>query len=30
VPLRRATDDWLISGHISIYAASARRRFFAA
>ncbi len=26
VPLRRATDDWLISGHISIYAASARRR----
>ena len=26
VPLRRATDDWLISGHISVYAASARRR----
>ena len=26
VPLRRATNDWLISGHISLYAASARRR----
>jgi hypothetical protein len=26
VPLRQATDDWLISGHISVYAPSARRR----
>jgi hypothetical protein len=25
VPLRQATDDWLISGHVSVYAASARR-----
>jgi hypothetical protein len=26
VPLRQATDDWLISGHVSMYGRSARRR----